>query len=62
MLRKASPMSPRDAKLAEMQESRQAELKDRLSQLYVQLVVKRLLFLSSPVRTDLYTAASALQR
>ena len=60
-LRTVSQTSLRDVRLA-VTLRRTAELSVRCSQLYAQDAAVRLRFLSSPVMTDLFTAASALLR
>ena len=60
-LRTVSQTSLRDARLAAMPR-RTAELSVKCSQQYAQDAAVRQKFLLSPAMTDLFTAASALQR
>ena len=62
MLKRVSRMSPRDAKLAVMQERPHADLNVRCSQQFVHHAAMKQGFLSDPVKTVLYIAVSALQR
>ena len=61
MLRTASQTRLRDASLA-VTLRRTSELSAKCSQLYAQAAAARLRFLSSPLTTDPFTAASALPR
>jgi len=59
MQKRASPMSPRDAKNAAQLEKLLRDLKERCLLPFVRTAARKQLFLSSPVRIALFIAASA---